>query len=72
MVWVHGGGFEFGGGSLPTYDGTELAVDGVVIVTLNYRLGVFGFLALSELDQWGRDSANFQLFVKEVDMGLIG
>ena len=50
MVWIHGGGFEMGSGSSPLYDGTSFARDGVVLVTLNYRLGSFGFLELGELD----------------------
>ena len=45
MVWVHGGGFFNGAGSLPIYDGARLAAHGVVVVTLNYRLNVFGFFA---------------------------
>ena len=45
MVWVHGGAFENGMGSSETYDGSALAAKGVVVVTINYRLGVFGFLA---------------------------
>jgi para-nitrobenzyl esterase len=45
MVWIHGGGFTGGAGSI--YDGATLAVSGhVVVVTINYRLGPFGFLAL--------------------------
>ena len=50
MVWIHGGGFEMGSGSSPLYDGTSFARDGVVLVTLNYRLGAFGFLELGGLD----------------------
>ncbi|ETN37471.1 uncharacterized protein HMPREF1541_07093 [Cyphellophora europaea CBS 101466] len=61
MFWIHGGGFEFGSGSLPTYEGTRLAQEGVVVVTFNYRLGVFGFLALDELDKEGSNSGNFGL-----------
>lgn len=49
MVWLHGGGFVEGSGSLPSFNGESLAAKGVVIVTINYRLGVFGFLALPEL-----------------------
>ncbi len=45
MVWIHGGGFYSGAGSDPRFDGTALARHGVVVVTFNYRLGVFGFLA---------------------------
>ncbi|MFI1758006.1 carboxylesterase/lipase family protein [Streptomyces sp. NPDC020571] len=68
MVWIHGGAFRNGSGSLPSYDGTQLAADGVVCVTLNYRLGAEGFLLLPDgtsnlglLDQvaaleWVRDN----------------
>jgi para-nitrobenzyl esterase len=49
MVWIHGGGFVGGSGSDPKFDGTRLARKGVVIVTINYRLGVFGFLAHPDL-----------------------
>ena len=49
MVWIHGGAFTRGSGSTPTYDGEELAKKGVVLVTINYRLGVFGFFAHPEL-----------------------
>jgi para-nitrobenzyl esterase len=45
MVWIHGGGFFGGSGSAPPYDGEILARRGVVLVTLNYRLGALGFLA---------------------------
>ncbi len=46
MVWVHGGAFLLGAGSEPLYDGSRLAASGdVVVVTVNYRLGVLGYLA---------------------------
>jgi para-nitrobenzyl esterase len=46
MVWIHGGAFVFGSGSDPFYSGAELArTRGVVVVTINYRLGGLGFLA---------------------------
>lgn len=45
MVWFHGGGFYLGAGSWESYNGTQLARDGVVLVTVNYRLGAFGFFA---------------------------
>jgi para-nitrobenzyl esterase len=50
MVWLHGGGFQFGTSGDPRWDGGNLARKGVVVVTLNYRLGVFGFLARADLD----------------------
>ncbi|MFE0641153.1 carboxylesterase/lipase family protein [Streptomyces sp. NPDC058877] len=46
MVWLHGGAFSHGSGSASAYDGTAFARDGIVCVTLNYRLGVDGFLRL--------------------------
>ena len=49
MVWVYGGGFVEGSASLPLYDGARLAKRGVVLVSLNYRTGVFGFLAHRQL-----------------------
>ena len=49
MVWIYGGSFNVGAGSEPWYDGTNLAKKGVVVVTLNYRVDVFGFLAHPEL-----------------------
>jgi para-nitrobenzyl esterase len=49
MVWIHGGSNLNGAGSQPEYDGARLAAKGVVVVTINYRLDVFGFLAYPEL-----------------------
>ena len=48
MVWIHGGAFANGSGSVPGYDGTRFARDGVVCVTINYRLGADGFLYLGD------------------------
>jgi len=45
MVWIHGGGFTIGSGALAATDGAALTRQGVVVVTLNYRLGRFGFFA---------------------------
>lgn len=50
MVWFHGGAFVFGSGGEPYYGGAKLAESrGVVVVTVNYRLGPFGFLAHPDL-----------------------
>ena len=49
MVWIYGGALTRGSGSLPLYDGEALARKGVVLVTFNYRLGIFGFYAHPEL-----------------------
>lgn len=51
MVWIHGGALTRGSGSLGIYDGTSLAGQGVVLVTINYRLGPFGFLASPALSK---------------------
>jgi len=48
MVWIHGGAFTNGSGAVPTYDGRNFARDGVVCVSINYRLGIDGFLALGD------------------------
>ena len=56
MVWIHGGAYIFGSGAVAWYDGTQFAQHGdVVVVTINYRLGPFGFLHLA--DQFGSDLA---------------
>jgi para-nitrobenzyl esterase len=49
MVWIHGGSFTGGSGSVPLYNGEELARRGIVMVTINYRLGIFGFFAHPDL-----------------------
>lgn len=49
MVWIHGGSLTRGSGATTTYNGTNLALKGVVLVTINYRLGVFGYFAHPEL-----------------------
>ena len=49
FVYIYGGGFTGGSGAVPIYDGEGLARKGLVVVTFNYRLGVFGFLAHPEL-----------------------
>ncbi|MFJ4621693.1 carboxylesterase/lipase family protein [Streptomyces sp. NPDC088812] len=51
LVWIHGGGFRVGTGADARYDGETLARKGVVVVTFNYRLGAFGFLATPELSE---------------------
>src|SRR5262245_41987590 len=49
MVWIYGGGFTGGSGSEQRYDGDRLSAKGPVVVTFNYRLGVFGFFTHPEL-----------------------
>ncbi len=63
MVWIHGGGYQAGASHEARHDGTALAARGVVLITINYRLGVFGFLAhpaLSKDDPRG-SSGNYGL-----------
>lgn len=50
MVWLHGGGYAYGSGAWPIYDGANLARQGdVVVVTVNHRLNVFGYLHLGDV-----------------------
>jgi para-nitrobenzyl esterase len=49
MVFIHGGSFLMGSGSQPLYDGAKLAARGVIVITINYRLGPFGFFAMRDL-----------------------
>jgi para-nitrobenzyl esterase len=58
MVWIHGGGFVAGATSEGRQDGEQLARQGVVVVSMNYRLGIFGFLVHPDLaKESGRNSA---------------
>lgn len=63
MVWIHGGGFASGWGHQRNFEGTALARKGVVVVTLNYRLGPLGFLAHPALsaESSTRASGNYGL-----------
>ncbi len=49
LVYIHGGALTEGSGSVAVYDGEELAKKGIIVITINYRLGVFGFMAHPEL-----------------------
>jgi para-nitrobenzyl esterase len=51
MVWIHGGGYTMGSGATLAYDGAAFARQGVVLVTINYRLGPFGWLAHPQLSK---------------------
>jgi len=62
MFWIHGGGYVGGSASEPRHNGDFLPTKGVVLVTINYRLGVFGFLATSELaKEAGGSAGNYGL-----------
>ncbi len=58
LVWIHGGSLLEGAGSNFLYEGSELAGTGIVIVTINYRLGIFGFLAHPELTAESGDNSS--------------
>ncbi|HXB09294.1 MAG TPA: carboxylesterase family protein, partial [Puia sp.] len=45
LLWIYGGGFGSGGANVPIYDGEAMAKKGVVFVSINYRVGIFGFFA---------------------------
>jgi para-nitrobenzyl esterase len=49
IVWIHGGGMYGGTAAVPVHNGANLAKRGAIVVTMNYRLGIFGFFALPEL-----------------------
>jgi len=62
LVWIHGGGFVFGSGSAPVYDGAALAREhDVVVITLNYRLGALGFGQLDAVARGGPFASNVGL-----------
>src|SRR5581483_9171837 len=58
MAWIYGGGFAAGAASEPRQDGSKLAEKGVVVVSMNYRLGVFGFFAHPELTKESPEHAS--------------
>ncbi len=49
LVWIYGGGFGSGGAAVPIYDGEAMAKKGIIFVSMNYRVGIFGFFAHPEL-----------------------
>jgi para-nitrobenzyl esterase len=57
MFWIHGGGYSGGSASEPRHNGDFLPIKGVVLVTINYRLGVFGFLTTADLAKEANGSA---------------
>lgn len=67
MVWIYGGGLQAGSASEPRQDGEILALKGVVVVSMNYRLGVFGFLAHPELSrESGRTASGNYGFMDQI------
>lgn len=61
LFWIHGGAFMAGSNAVPIYDGAALAKRGIIVVSVNYRLGVFGFGAFRELANDRGGGANFGL-----------
>ena len=62
MFWIHGGGYSGGASSEPRHNGDFLPLKGVILVTINYRLGVFGFLVTKELaDEADGSAGNYGL-----------
>ena len=59
MVWIHGGNYEFGGGSESIYEPFPLiASSDIIVVNINYRMGVFGYLTTGKLGPLGARSRN--------------
>jgi para-nitrobenzyl esterase len=74
MVFFYGGAFTDGGGAAPLYDGTALAERGAVVVTMNYRLGPFGFLAHPALtaDSKIKSSGNYGIMDMVASLDWVG
>lgn len=58
IVWIYGGGFASGGSAVPIYDGEAMAKKGVVFISINYRVGIFGFFAYPELTKESGNNAS--------------
>jgi len=73
MVWIHPGGYTSGSGSAPGTDGENLAMKGAVVVTINYRLGVFGFFAHPELTKESphHSSGNYALLDQQAALAWV-
>jgi len=61
LVWIHGGAFIGGSGSIDIYNGAALAEQGVIVVTINYRLGILGFMGHPALQQENSISGQYGL-----------
>jgi para-nitrobenzyl esterase len=67
MVWIYGGGLKAGSSSEPRQDGENLAEKGVVVVSMNYRLGVFGFISHPDLTgESGRSASGNYGFMDQI------
>ncbi|MEO8659192.1 MAG: carboxylesterase family protein [Bryobacteraceae bacterium] len=70
LVWIYGGGFNAGATSIPVYSGEKLAKRGVVVVSVAYRVGVFGFLAHRELSSESGHGASGNYGLLDMVAGL--
>lgn len=70
VVWIYGGGFSSGGTNVPIYNGESFAREGVVFVSLNYRVGVFGFFAHPELTAESPNNASGNYGIMDQVAGL--
>src|ERR1019366_1450635 len=66
MVWIHGGALTSGAGSI--YDPSQLVKKGVIVVTINYRLGYLGFFAQTAIDAEGHENGNYGLMDQQFAM----
>ena len=72
LFWIHGGGWEFGSGMIPLYWGNNIANDltGVILVTINYRLGALGYLTLPNLGAFNFGFSDQQLALRWVNTNI--
>ena len=66
MFWIHGGGLGLGAASQPIYDGQHLARKGVVVVTINYRMGALGFLHLNTVTKGAIPATGNEGFLDQI------
>lgn len=71
MVWIHGGAHQYGSGSQAIYQANGLVEQGVVLVTINYRLGPFGYLAHPALTEEAGTSGNYGLLDQVAALGWV-
>lgn len=74
LFWIHGGGFVQGASTLSVYDGAALARKGVVVVSINYRLGALGFLAHTDFvdqDPWHPGAGNYGLMDQQAALDWV-
>ncbi|MBA55615.1 MAG: carboxylesterase [Pseudomonadales bacterium] len=69
MVWIHGGAFTYGGGAL--YDPTPLVKEGVIVVTINYRIGALGFMAHPALTAEAGSSGNYGIMDQQMALNWV-